>query len=59
MWKPGEAKRRRKMSKMLNILAEEVGESKKRARTPTSCAAFHFIGTTKMDKRKLRKRREG
>lgn len=59
MWKPEEAKRRRKMSKMLHTLGEEVGESKKRAHTPTSCAAFHFIGTTKMDPRKLRKRREG
>lgn len=43
MWKPGEAKRRRKMSKMLNTLAKEVGESKKRARTPTSVLPFSSL----------------
>lgn len=58
MGKAEEAKRRRKMLKMLSTWAGDMGESKKRAHTQTSCASFHLIGTTKMDKRKLRKRRE-
>lgn len=43
MWKPEEAKRRRKMSKMPSTLVEEVGESKKRVDTPISTASSHLI----------------